>query len=261
MSDRKEKLKPFLYPLAFVVLAALSLAYKLFMNGSSSGFISSVRGEGTGAFTSESCSAIESGYDCTGMSGSALPGGSAATAEDSAVTDNNTGHMISVYICGEVNNPGVYEVSAGTILNDVAELAGGFTPGAELTRINLVYEIYSNMSVYIPSEENLEDTGNLGDLQDDVIREDDSVCVWGDSQSSGEDGSGGQAALSGHTGTVNINTASREELMMLPGIGDVISSAIIQYREKTPFVTIDDIRNVTGIGDAKFDRIKALITV
>ena len=48
MSDRKEKLKPFLYPLAFVVLAALSLAYKLFMNGSSSGFISSVRGEGTG---------------------------------------------------------------------------------------------------------------------------------------------------------------------------------------------------------------------
>ena len=144
--------------------------------------------------------------------------------------------MISVYICGEVNNPGftrsVPVQSLMMLLNSQADLL----PEPSLRELILCMRFTQICRyTYLPKR-NLEDTGNLGDLQDDVIREDDSVCVWGDSQSSGEDGSGGQAALSGHTETVNINTASREELMMLPGIGDVISSAIIQYREKTPLL-------------------------
>ena len=86
--------------------------------------------------------------------------------------------------------------------------------------------------------------------QEDIIREEDEY-IWGDAAD-------GQL----ETGTlININTASKEELMTLPGIGEVSAQAIIDYREQQTFTSIDEIKNVSGIGDAKFDKIKAYITV
>jgi competence protein ComEA len=86
--------------------------------------------------------------------------------------------------------------------------------------------------------------------QEDIIREEDEY-IWGDAA----DGQGEKGTL------ININTASKEELMTLPGIGEVSAQAIIDYREQQAFASIDEIKNVSGIGDAKFDKIKAYITV
>jgi len=60
---------------------------------------------------------------------------------------------------------------------------------------------------------------------------------------------------------ININTCTKEQLMSLPGIGEVLADRIIQYREKTPFKKVEDLMNVSGIGEKKFESIKDLIIV
>ena len=84
-----------------------------------------------------------------------------------------------------------------------------------------------------------------------IIRDEDQL-IWG----SGIDG-----GSTGSTDLVNINTASREQIMTLPGIGEVTADAIIEYREQNPFERIEDIMNVQGIGEAKFNSIRDLICV
>ena len=101
-----------------------------------------------------------------------------------------------------------------------------------------------------PSEEEI----TQGFTGGDIIRQD-GVYVWG--AQPGASGSPDQTAAL----MVNINTATEEELKSLPGIGEVTAKAIINYRKDTPFKTIDDIKNVTGIGESKFKQIKDYICV
>ena len=136
------------------------------------------------------------------------------------------------------------------ILNKIIEAAGGFTEEASENNVNLVYQIESNMSIYIPSEDEI----TQGFTGGDIIRQE-GVYVWG-AQSGASGGTDQSATL-----MVNINTATEEELKSLPGIGDVTAKAIVNYRKDTPFKTIDDIKNVTGIGDSKFKQIKDYICV
>ena len=106
------------------------------------------------------------------------------------------------------------------------------------------------MSIYIPSEEEI----SKGFTGGDVIRQD-GVYVWG---ATGGSSSGTGSSVSQ---LVNINTATVEELMTLPGIGEVTARSIVDYRKETPFTSIEDIKNVSGIGDSKFNRIKDYICV
>ena len=156
---------------------------------------------------------------------------------------------LTAYICGEVRNPGIYEAPRGVMLNDIIEDAGGLTENASVNNINLVYQITGNMSIYIPSEDEIKNGFTGGD----IIRQD-GVYVWGNS-------SGGSSDPGESTLMVNINTAALDELKSLPGIGEVTAQAIIDYRNTTPFSAIEDIKNVTGIGDSKFNRIKDYICV
>ena len=236
------KIKKMIYPLAFVLIIIMSALYKLVLKGDGEFSIQ--------AFKSRKTVQIEaSGDNIAGSTGS----GTDNTSDSAAATSgepSQTVQMISVYICGEVNNPGIYEVPKGVILNAIIEAAGGFTEAASENNVNLVYQIESNMSIYIPSEEEI----TKGFTGGDIIRQD-GVYVWG--AQPGSSGGTDQSAVL----MVNINTATEEELKSLPGIGDVTAKAIVNYRKDTPFKTIDDIKNVTGIGESKFKQIKDYICV
>ena len=234
-----QKIKSLIYPLAFILIIILSAVYKLVFKGNGD---LSIRANKSGKTLSLSeVSEAESISPDTAQT--------AGTSETSCQT-SATVQMISVYICGEVNSPGIYEAPKGVILNDIIEYAGGLTPEASVSNINLVYQIPCNMSVYIPSREEI----TRGFTGGDIIRQD-GVYVWGNSSGTVYD-TGGDTTL-----MVNINTATEEELKSLPGIGEVTARSIIDYRKDNPFGSIEDIKNVSGIGDSKFNRIKDYICV
>ena len=155
-----------------------------------------------------------------------------------------------IYICGAVNEPGVFEMECGSILNDAVLLAGGLREDAPAERINLVYELNENISIYIPTREELESGITCDPL---IIRTTENEYSWGTAEQ--------QQVQEETSGLVNINTATREQLMTLPGIGEATADAIIAYREETPFTSTQDITNVSGIGESKYNRIKDLICV
>ena len=124
MSSRRKYNKNLIYTVAFVLITLLSLFYKTVLTGTIDKPIT-IETSVTEIWESE--------------------------ADSSNITETSE-DLISVYICGEVVNPGVYEVSRGAIVNDVVNIAGGLTSDAAMNRINLVYIIESNISIYIPSE-------------------------------------------------------------------------------------------------------------
>lgn len=163
-------------------------------------------------------------------------------------TEEVSGEII-VHISGEIKKPGIVELPVGKRLIDAVELLGGLTPEADANRINLAKKLKDEEKIYIPK---------IGEELDSSLEElvEASNQVSEDSSaSSGEDKAGNE------TEKININTCTKESLNTLPGIGEVISTRIIEYREATPFNTIDDIMNVSGIGDKKFEGLKDLIIV
>ena len=233
-----KKFKSVIYPVAFILIVILSALYKYVFKGSGDITLQGFKSGKTASVTETT--APDDLYQETGIQ---------VTVQDTALATVETVRLISVYICGEVRNPGIYEAPQGAMLNDIIEDAGGLTENASVNNINLVYQITGNMSIYIPSEDEIKNGFTGGD----IIRQD-GVYVWGNS-------SGGSSDPGGSTLMVNINTAALDELKSLPGIGEVTAQAIIDYRNTTPFSAIEDIKNVTGIGDSKFNRIKDYICV
>ena len=233
-----KKFKSLIYPLAFILIVILSALYKYVFKGSGDITLQGFKSGKTALVTETT--ALDNLVQETGVQ---------TTVQVLPAETCETIQFISVYICGEVRNPGIYEAPKGVMLNDIIEDAGGLTENASVNNINLVYQITGNMSIYIPSEEEI----TKGFAGGDIIRQD-GVYVWGNA-------SGGSSDSGGSTLMVNINTATLDELKSLPGIGEVTAQAIIDYRNTTPFTSIEDIKNVTGIGDSKFNRIKDYICV
>lgn len=235
------KIKKMIYPLAFILIIIMSVLYKFVFKGSGELSLKAFKSRKTAQITEVSEAGAES-----------LNEEPTAGSSDTGVPDQTvqTIQMISVYICGEVNSPGIYEAPKGVMLNKIIEAAGGLTEAASENNINLVYQIECNMSIYIPSEEEI----TKGFTGGDIIRQD-GVYVWGAKTGPSDSSEQGTQLM------VNINTASEEELKSLPGIGDVTAKAIVNYRKETPFKAIEDIKNVTGIGDSKFKQIKDYICV
>ena len=229
------KFKPFLYPAAFVLIAGFAFAYKVILKGNAGYIVRTVRGGVASEVSEQETSGTEKEQT------KVTPASTSETSEGSVQT-------VQIYICGAVNNPGVYSVISGTILNEAIEKAGGFTKDAAVSSINLVFEINANMSFYIPTVKEVEDDRYSGT---DVIRGK-GTYIWG----ADEQGNGTKTG-----GKVNINTADQATLQTLPGIGAVTAQAIIDYRSKNPFKTVNDLKKVSGIGDAKFERVKEYITV
>ena len=217
-----------------MLIAGFAFVYKIVLKGNSSFVVRTVRG-GNEVMVSSQTTPAPSLSETTSASAAA----STAAASESAST-------VQVYLCGAVRNPGVYTVISGTILNEAVEKAGGFTEDAAVTSMNLVYQINSNMSFYIPTVKEVESGKSDGT---NVIRGK-GTFIWG----AESEGAKSQAK-------VNINTADKATLQTLPGIGEATAGAIIEYRNKNPFKTVEDLKKVSGIGDAKFERVKEFITV
>lgn len=170
------------------------------------------------------------------------------------------GWMVDVK--GEVANPGTYAVEDNMRLSDVILLAGGLTNNADTSLTNLSKKVTDEMVIVIYSKEEVQE------IKDRTEKENpDLLCGPGEMLLNGEctinqtspEESNHQSTT---TGKVNINQASKEELMSIPGIGEVKATSIIEYRTKTgPFQTIEDVKNVSGIGDAIFESIRNYITV
>lgn len=235
-----QNLKSIIFPLAFILVIVLSVIYKLVFKGSLDSVVQGYKSKKTVPVTTIERSAVISEE----LAFTSVPDTSITRA-----TVTEIDQTVSIYICGEVNNPGIYVVRKGAMLNDIIEKAGGLTEEASVNNINLVYLINSNMSIYIPSKAEMKSGFTGGD----IIRQD-GVYVWGN-QGGASDTTG--SAIT----TVNINQASLEELKTLPGVGDSTAQAIIDYRKKNPFKKAEDIKNVSGIGDSKYNRIKDHICV
>lgn len=146
-----------------------------------------------------------------------------------------------VYVCGAVNQPGVYELSEDSRLYEAVTLAGGFSPEADAAYHNLARNLSDGERIYILSTE---ETKLLTTMQ----------------QVEGEEK---QETNSSADGTkINLNTATAEQLTSLPGIGEAKALAIIEYRNKAGrFESTEEIKNVSGIGEAMYEKIKDKIMI
>ena len=136
--------------------------------------------------------------------------------------------QIKVELAGAVKEPGVYELPKGTHLDDAITLAGGSTHDADLSKLNLALVLKDGQKITIPIKNS---QGPLG-------------------------------FASAPAGLMDINTASLEQLMDLPGIGEQKAQAILSYRdEHGSFQKIEDLMEVPGVGESIFEEIKNLITV
>lgn len=164
-----------------------------------------------------------------------------------------------VDIKGEVISPGIYELENNSRVIDVIKLAGGLTENADTTVINLSKRIEDEMVIIIYSKwqvENWEETQE----QEKYLQEQCTSPRDGQTKNDAciEDA---EESTDSSLSIININTATKEELMTLTGIGEAKADAIISYREKMPFTKIEDIKNVSGIGDSVYEEIKNHITV
>lgn len=168
-------------------------------------------------------------------------------------------NKIYVYITGEVNVPGVVILNEGSRIVDAINAAGGATAKANVSKINLVYVLEDGMKVNIPNDMDLKNnldfeyiTMNSGDGGKDDYSSDNGGLTTETMDSSG---------YKKHS-IVNINTATQTELETLPGIGPSLALKIITYRkENGKFSSIEEIKNVSGIGESRFENLKKYITV
>ena len=192
--------------------------------------------------------------DVSGESASeASEAGDVEAIADSSFTEASSDPVVVVYVCGAVAESGVYELPSGARLDDAVKAAGGFGEEADRTYVNLAAPVTDGMKLYIPTTQEVAQANGSGNQVPGVGE------GALDSYDIAADLSGGQASDSG---LVNINTATKEELTALSGIGAGCADRIIAYRnEKGPFKSIEDIMKVSGIKEKLFSKIKDQITV
>ena len=169
------------------------------------------------------------------------------------ISSNET---FKVDIKGEIINPGIYSLSSASRVIDVIEKAGGLTPNANTTVINLSKKIIDEMVIIIYSNEQVQNFAKTKEVEQQVQQ----YCIQPDNNALKND-----ACITESTNTsskVSINNATLEQLQTLPGIGASKAQDIINYRtEHGQFQSIEDLKNISGIGDSIFAKIKDYITL
>ena len=189
-----------------------------------------------------------------------------------AASSKPTG-FVFVYVCGAVNNPGVYRAGAGTRVNIAVSLAGGLANNADATRVNLARRVVDGERIYIPRAGETVPPGFLdtsggapgvsgaaagngsGDPAPGTVAANDEG-----SDASGLDGSSGRSAAWRSDGRLNINQATAADLDQLPGIGPAFAARIIDYRQQhNGFTDVSQLSNVRGIGPKTLAKLKPLV--
>lgn len=158
--------------------------------------------------------------------------------------DTDIESNITIYITGAVVNEGVYKINKDSRIEDAIKEAGGLKENANIKEINLAYMLEDGMKIYIPQQnENIVEDKTEGYINKEVTTNENNTKNF-------------------ENKIININTATQTELENLPGIGPSTALKIINYRkEKGKFKKIEDIKNVSGIGESKFSKIEKLIKV
>ena len=167
-------------------------------------------------------------------------------ADGSAQSESPAGSDIMVYVCGAVREPAVYALSPDSRICDAIDAAGGFSEDADTQWLNQAQKLYDGQMLVVYTSE---ETARLE--QDGITRGSalPGTYTADTSAASSED-------------AVNLNTASRDQLMTLPGIGASKADSIIRYREETgPFASPEDVMNISGIKESVYSKIKDRITV
>ena len=174
-------------------------------------------------------------------------------SENLNTEDNNTTNetkeesVIIVHVSGAVNCPGIVELNENSRIADAIEKAGGLKENACIDEINLAYVLEDGIKIHIPTVEEQKEKDN---------EEKDDLYITGESKTTEKNNNQKK------TGKININTATQEELETLPGIGPTTALKIINYRnENGKFKSIEDIKEVSGIGESKFNTIKDMISI
>lgn len=161
------------------------------------------------------------------------------------------GGGIFVHIDGYINNPGVYEIKENDRIKTLIDKAGGFREGYSIKNINLAAKLSDGDKIYIPSvsEEKVSENNNNNNINSS-----------GKGQNVKTDRN--NVSVMKNNSKININTANISELKQITGIGESTANKIIDYRENVgKFKKIEDIKEVKGIGDAKYESLKNKITI
>ena len=194
------------------------------------------------------------------------------TLEKEAEKNDNITNSFYVEVKGAVKKPGVYQVTNQNIINDLIALAGGFNKNAYTKNINLSKHLFSELVVYVYTKTEYQNFNKKEEVKE-IICEcptyDITNCtnemaseIINDDQIDFQVNNSSTNNLENEIKKININISSKEELISLPGIGESKALDIINYRETTGhFKNIEEIKNVSGIGNALYEKIKDLITV
>ena len=171
---------------------------------------------------------------------------------------------ISVDIKGKVKKPGVYRInkSLDRRINDIIIMAGGLLNNADTSVTNLAKKVFDEMIIIIYSKDEVKDFVKVKEEEkeknDECIQNNCDSCIEEDKIDNNiEDEEKEEVSNT----LININTAGKEELMSLSGIGESKALDIIEYRKITPFKSIEELMNVKGIGESLYNKIKDIITV
>lgn len=167
------------------------------------------------------------------------------------IDNNKESNTIKIDIKGEVKKPGVYEVTENMNVNDAIKMAGGLKKGASTDNINLSKTLKNEMVIII-SKKLKENTKNT--IKNEALPS--SSEVIGELKNSDTNN-----IQNDSNKLISLNKGSLDELMTIPGIGEQKAKQIIEYRNSNAFTSIEDIKNVSGIGESLFEKIKDYITI
>jgi competence protein ComEA len=170
-----------------------------------------------------------------------------SVTETSSAEENTVPEEVYCYVhvCGEVNQPGMYVLPSDSRVAEAIEAAGGFTKEAQEASVNLARKLQDGEQLYVLSKEEALASPAAAIAGQEENKENGSLKSGTDSE-----------------GKINLNLATKEELMTLPGIGSAKADAILSYRtEQGSFTKIEDIKKIEGIKDGVFQKIKDKITV